>query len=143
MDILFWGVPKIGKRLMNSYCSLMLNNRGMMRNKWCWVNNRCMVNNWSIVDNRSMSNNRSRSVSRNPFIADILNIARVTLSVIVYHLCPSIWKFHPVAPCSGVSISLLCLSVVGSTVVIMNTILIIIKWWSRQISVLGSWDCQG
>ena len=137
MDILFWGVPKIGKRLMNSYCSLMLNNRGMMRNKWCWVNNRCMVNNWSIVDNRSMSNNR------NPFIGDILNIARVTLSVIVYHLCPSIWKFHPVAPCSGVSISLLCLSIVGSTVIIMNTILIIIKWWSRQISVLGSWDCQG
>merc|ERR1719402_572150 len=77
------------------------------------------------VDGVSSGVGRGRSVMGNAFIGNLSNIATVGIgSVVVDHLGSAVRESNSVGSRSGVAISLLLLTELGSAVVISNTVLV-------------------
>ena len=104
----------LGDRLVGHLASTVIatKNSTMVGNKWSMSNKGSIVSNqgsmvsnkWSMMShkggmmkNRGMSNYSSWSIAWNAFIGDILDISRVSFSVIVDNLGSSIRKSNPVA----------------------------------------------
>merc|ERR1712106_1295653 len=91
-----------------------------------WVSNKSWVSNSmcnGVSNNSSLDN--SRSILRNSLIGDILDDS-ISIVSILDSLDPAIGKSYSIAARGGVTISGLSLLEVCSTVVIIDTILVIV-----------------
>ena len=104
------------------------------------------VDKGSMMGNGSMG--RSRSIGRNSFIGDLSNISTVSISsVVADNLGSAIRKSNSVGSRGCISISVLCLIVLSSAVIISNSVLVgidcrFIIGWFRGIA-RGSREAQG
>merc|ERR1711887_218089 len=86
-------------------------------------------------DDRGMSNSdRGRSiVASNSLIGDLLGDP-ITIVCVLDSLDPAVRESHSVAARGGIAIPLLILGELGSTVVIINTIVVGIYWGLSQVT---------
>ena len=96
-----------------------------------WMSNKSRVGNNSMVGNWAMGNN-SRSILRNSLIGDILDDS-ISIVSVLDSLDPAIRKSNSVAARGCVTISGLSLLEVCSTVVITDTILVIVHWGLSKV----------
>ena len=107
-----------------------MSNKSWMSNSMSnWMRDKSWVSN-SMGHRVSYSN--SRSILGNSIIGDILNNS-ISIVNILDSLDPAIRKSHSVAARGGITISRLSLLEVGSTVVIIDTVLVSVHWGLSKV----------